>query len=84
MPWKILKMTDKGRGAWYRYHVSGENTEAVPQEAFHWSVRDVKDDRYGAHSDASPEVKAMMAKAKGAPCPCAARRDVEAVTRRRR
>lgn len=67
MPWKILEMTDKGRGEMYRYHVGGENTEAVPPESFRWNVRDIRDERYEAHPDASPEMKTMVQKAKDEP-----------------
>lgn len=65
MAWKILTMTDAGKGQWYRYSITGTNTEAVPPGPFSWSVPDVKDARYEAHPDASAEVKALVKRAKG-------------------
>ena len=63
--WKITDISDNGAEHYYRYHVSGINTSnpAQPQE-FHWNVRDISSDRFGAHNSASASVLAEVSKAK--------------------
>jgi len=64
MSWLIKTLKDAGKGEWYRYSITGENTEHPKPELFSWSVPSLKDERFVAHPDAEPSVVAAVQKAK--------------------
>ena len=60
MAWRVDKITDKGRGHYYRWHISGVNfSNKIPVE-YRWNVPDLNDARYFVADDASEETKALF------------------------
>lgn len=56
MAWQIREMT-RCDGAWYRLHVRGLNTEAVPEQEFSWAVPSIADDRFVLAPDADAKTR---------------------------
>lgn len=64
MSWRVTRITDRGPEAFYRFHVEGLNTEAVPPAEFSWSVPSVADPRFVPGRD--PTVAKALDEAKAA------------------
>ena len=60
MAWQIRELS-VGEGTWYRLHVGGLNTEAVPEQSFRWAVPSIADDRYVLDPEADDETRALFA-----------------------
>jgi hypothetical protein len=56
MAWQIRELT-RSEGTWYRLHVSGLNTEAVPEQEFSWAVPSIADDRFILAPDADDKTR---------------------------
>jgi len=60
MAWRVGKITDKGRGHHYRWHISGVNFSNEMPTEFHWNVPDLSDARYYLSENADAETEKLF------------------------